>query len=196
MYMLIFAIYILTALPLVQCWPSANDAVELSTCGESGTPQALADQCVAVCQPVHDARKCNLNAACTCTVAPPSAIQACLQCLLDANAEYYPHEVAFMVPSSLSAYSKLCGTATTSRETTINLTHSPASDTSDPNSTAVLRRELSDTHCIYGLPQVATFNPTPFSASNKSLWPLYVIVVLIVSSLLETKLRSLLYHSG
>ncbi|OSX56676.1 hypothetical protein POSPLADRAFT_1041918 [Postia placenta MAD-698-R-SB12] len=179
MYLLILAVYLLTTLQLVQlvqCRPSANAAVELSKCGESDTPQVLADQCVAVCRPVHDARDCNLTAACTCTVAPPAAVQACLQCLLDANTGYYPHEVAFMVPSSLSAYSELCGTAPISREATVNLSHSSA----DTNSTAVLKREVSDTHCIYGLPQVTVSSSASFIASQKRLWPLYCIIFLMI----------------
>ncbi|KAI0729136.1 hypothetical protein C8Q72DRAFT_337052 [Fomitopsis betulina] len=87
--------------------PSTSAAVELSTCGDvSAVSHSVVEECISTCQPILDAQNCSRNAACTCTIARPVAVQACLQCQLDASSSAVPNVLARIVPAKLyGAYS-------------------------------------------------------------------------------------------
>ncbi|CCM02278.1 uncharacterized protein FIBRA_04363 [Fibroporia radiculosa] len=156
-----------SALCGVESRPSTSFSVELSTCGGgSGTSSALVEQCTNICQPIREAQDCNWNAACTCSVASPAAVQACLQCHLDANQGMHSREVALVVPSRLSEYSELCGVPSVDQphaiETDITISVEPHDDAASRNSTdeaLTSRSEIYGAHCLYGLPQLAAASP-------------------------------------
>jgi len=168
-------------LPGAESRPSAAAAVELSTCGASDSVDALAVHCASVCQPVREAQTCALGAACTCSIAPPAAVQACLQCHVDANQEVYDHEIVLLIPSRLDAYSEICGVPPIVQlietEDSIDIVRNTSLD----------RREVSGTHCIYGLPQVVEFSALAFIKGQKKFWPLYFLILLMVLSLFKAR---------
>ncbi|KZT05312.1 uncharacterized protein LAESUDRAFT_238860 [Laetiporus sulphureus 93-53] len=167
---------------LVESRPTQNSAVELLTCGDNGDSAAVTIECSSVCQPIRAAQKCFLNAKCTCFVAPPDVVQACMQCHLNATEEVYRREVATLVPTKLNAYSQLCGY---SSEASIEIDILPEAINS-----SLVEREVSSLQCIYGLPEVSVGSSVALFqslASHKQLWPVYVVVILMVLVMLEMR---------
>ncbi|KAL6308812.1 hypothetical protein BKA93DRAFT_479503 [Sparassis latifolia] len=173
-----------TAFRRVASMPFTSYAVELATCYSAEDVQAVADQCAAVCQPVLDAQDCNRNAACTCSTAPPSAVNACIQCHVGLDKEVQPREIALLIPSRLNTYSRLCGQAPTIHDYPIvDALLSVQNSTLD-------RRAVVDIHCIYGLPDVATTGITVLVEGQRKVWPLYAVMFVVMFFAIERWRRS------
>jgi len=172
-----------TLLEVAESRPSSAVAVELSTCGSGGDVDTLTEECISICQPVREAQNCAFGAACTCSAAPPVAVQACLQCHLDADAGSSSPEVPLLMSSRLSTYAQLCGYSPVAEAEAVNV----QIHRTDLAGNLTVQRETLKAQCIYGLPQLATFGPTTYILDKIRLWPLYGLVLVMVLLLLKVQ---------
>jgi len=172
-------------LEVAESRPSSAVAVELSTCGRSGDVDSLTEECISICQPVREAQNCAFGAACTCSAAPPVAVQACLQCHLDVDAGSSSPEVPLLMSSRLSAYAQLCGYSPVAEAEAVNV--QVPSHRVDLAGNSTVRSETLKAQCIYGLPQLATLGPTIFILDKIRFWPLYGLVLVVVLLLLKVQ---------
>jgi len=173
-----------TLLPSVMSVPSRFYVVELTQCGQTEGDNALAEQCVSVCEPIQKAQQlCHRNVACTCVTAPPLAVQACLRCLQADNQGAQSEDARNLISSRLDGYSHLCGDGLVLRGTSDVQTNSSSNEPPFTLDT----RELSDTHCFYGLPDMTMSGPAVLLHSKWILWPLFAFFAVMILWVVDTR---------
>ncbi|KAH9943671.1 hypothetical protein B0H21DRAFT_709920 [Amylocystis lapponica] len=186
-YLLVSLIFFWTALQGAKSSPSPFYSLYIPTCESSNSSTVLAEQCASVCQPVRDVQDCHLNTACTCTTAPAEALQACLQCHLQAEGGSHGYEATQLIPSRLSSYAVACGDSVFARAQDV-----PAEVTTseeDSASPSVSARETYDRRCVYGLPDIIVLPPARLEMNRAFMWPIAFFVV-VVLCILENRRRT------
>ncbi|CAL1697599.1 unnamed protein product [Somion occarium] len=177
-------------LATVQCMaskPAFHYAIELQSCESTPSMNAtVTDSCVALCQPVQDARQlCNGAPDCTCDKAPPQSVQTCLQCHIDARPDLMSRREAILdIPSRVARYSFVCNALSPSESPT---NAPPLSSTSDHP--AVQVSEL-DELCVYGLPDIVIPQPSTFGTAVfeklRNPWLTLIFVAMIIIFLAQS----------
>jgi len=162
LYSLILSLVLTWAsLRSVYAMPTSKVVVELSACGMTpeSTSTLLSQQCQAVCQTVVDAQKhCKRDASCTCSAVLPDILQSCIQCSVDQVSQDRLPDVLSLIPPRLRAYADVCNQPIPEQQlaifrnaTTYTDAREATSSTSEP---ALAKREVDNTHCLFGLPEV------------------------------------------
>ncbi|KAL4249734.1 hypothetical protein ABKN59_006556 [Abortiporus biennis] len=169
-----------TVIQGIDAIPSHRFSVELQSCGFGSEAIVMnttaLDECVSLCQPVQDAQMgCHGLPDCTCEKAPPSAVQACLQCHIQAVPEYLTKASIVVVPSKLTAYSLVCGGPLESSLHTTELRDTPPT----PDDALARRESGGDIEldvCLYGLPEIVFPEPIRSVSVWNNPW-FYVVAV-------------------
>jgi len=172
----------------VHAMPTSKVVVELSSCGM--TPESsntlLSQKCQAVCRVVVDAQNhCERDASCICSAVLPDTLQSCIQCSVDQVSQDLLPEVLSLIPPRLRAYADACNQPIPEQQLAIfqnATTYTHARDVSSSASEpALAKREVDNTHCLFGLPEVVEmryqWTQLAHSTSLQS-WPfgLFVLV--------------------
>ncbi|KAF9645201.1 hypothetical protein BDM02DRAFT_3271889 [Thelephora ganbajun] len=174
--------------------PTSKVVVELSACGM--TPESsdivLSQQCQTVCQAVIDAQQhCKRDAPCTCSTVLPDILQTCIQCSVDQIPQDRLPEILSLIPPRLRAYADVCNQPIPDQQlaifrnvTTYAYAREASSSTSEPT---LAKREVDNTHCLFGLPEVVEmrYQWSQFSQSTglQGLQPWPVILFVFVAGL-------------
>lgn len=153
--------------PSVMAAPSRFYAVELMSCGS----ELIAEECASSCYSIQLAQKCNRGIACTCSAAQPSMVQFCMQCLYGETFQTIADDTRSLVSSRLDAYSHLC-----SGNPLIGESPVAANDTAARTGSRIRSRELMDSGCIYGLPDIAKASPFAVIGPRSLLWPILAFI--------------------
>lgn len=167
-----------TVVPTVMAAPSRFYAVELMSCRS----ELIAEECASSCYSIQLAQKCNRGIACTCSAAQPSMVQFCMQCLYGETFQTMADDTRSLVSSRLDVYSHLC-----TGNPLIGGSPVAANDTAARTGPRIRSRELTDSGCIYGLPDIAKTSPFTVIGLQSPLWP---ILAFITAGVLRLWMRS------
>ncbi|EKM52530.1 uncharacterized protein PHACADRAFT_186664 [Phanerochaete carnosa HHB-10118-sp] len=143
--------------------PLEQYSVDLNTCQPSISDVVLSGQCLSVCEPVRTAQEiCEQGLPCTCDIASPGVIMACLECQYTAQQEESGMTAASR--RALSAYAELCGILPETRQEE----EAPSHDDAAPSDLLARRERLqgSSLACEYGVPALSLNLPPAFIPIN------------------------------
>ncbi|KAI0341204.1 hypothetical protein BDW22DRAFT_1430344 [Trametopsis cervina] len=175
--------------------------VELSLCSSESTAISPPSECASLCEPVRVAQEtCQGDSPCTCSAAPPSVVDSCLECHIGRRDGLQPQWVASLSQARAS-YAQLCNDLVLTITVAIPPPSSPSPSSSNSSSTVTpspshSRREstIADDSCVYGLPVITWKFPENAEISpyltDRNLFMSMFFIIAVAICIIQNQRRS------